>query len=80
MEVEYSAAGYSTKLVGMPMPIQGQTLEQVVAQYAPLNEWVAESTPVVAVQVGQSGSVQLVAPAQPSPASPTVITVGRVTA
>lgn len=83
MEVEYTADGYSTKLIGMPLPIQGQTLEQVVTQYAPMAAWVSETTPVVAVQVGESGSVQPTAPAPVEPAAPaaavpSVITVGKV--
>ena len=56
MLVEYSLEGYTTHLVGMPMPTEAVTLEQRVQQYAPIALWEFAMIAPVSVQVGTTGS------------------------
>lgn len=64
MEVVYSAVGHQTMHIGARLPFQGESLESVVAMYAPVAYWEEQKRPVVVPQVGASGTV---APATPEP-------------
>lgn len=39
MEVSYEAPGFDPVLVGMPLPLNGQALTDLVEQYAPHGVW-----------------------------------------
>lgn len=56
MLVEYSLEGYTTHLVGMPLPTETVTLEQRVQQYAPIALWEFAMIAPVSVEVGTTGS------------------------
>ena len=56
MLVEYSLEGYTTHLVGMPMPTETVTLAQRVQQYAPIALWEFAMIAPVSVEVGTTGS------------------------
>lgn len=65
MEVVYRADGYSDKLVGMPLPLAGESLEDVVARYAPRGAWAVEAQGFTSVAVGTTGVITPSAPPQP---------------
>lgn len=39
LEVEYTADGYNTILVSMPLPLQGVNIQEHMKMYAPYSEW-----------------------------------------
>lgn len=55
MEVEYTAEGYPTVLVGMPFPKEGVELDTFVAAYSPIYRWLESTAVAVEVPVGTSG-------------------------
>lgn len=57
MEVEYTAEGYPTMLVGMPLPVNDGDVSTIVEQYAPIHRWLESTAIPVAVPVGTSGIV-----------------------
>lgn len=57
MEVLYTAEYLTPILIGMPLPTTTQSLEQVVAQYAPLPQWEQENAVRVVPKVGTGGTV-----------------------
>jgi hypothetical protein len=71
MEVEYTAAGYPTMLVGMPLPVNDGDVGTIVEQYAPIHRWIESTATVVSVPVGTSGIVsyapQVITPPTPAP-------------
>lgn len=57
MEVVYSATGRQTLHIGARLPYQEESLESVIAMYAPVAYWEEQDRPVVIPQVGASGTV-----------------------
>ena len=57
MEVVYSAEGHQTMHIGARLPFEGEALEDVIKAFAPVPLWVELATPVVAPQVGVTGTV-----------------------
>lgn len=57
MLVEYSAEGYETVVVGMPIPRVDVTLEHHLEQYKPTFVWVVQKLAFHNVQEGHMGTV-----------------------
>lgn len=55
MEVIYEADGYQKMHIGARLPFAGESLEEVVRMYAPVNYWEQLDRPIAVVQVGLSG-------------------------
>jgi hypothetical protein len=68
MEVVYASEGMPTMHIGARLPYEGETTEAIVEMYAPVRYWEEINTPVVPVNVGQSGTVVVPPPYVPSPA------------
>lgn len=68
MEVVYSSTGYQTMHIGMPMPLEGQTLDQIIEMYAPIPYWENSKKPVVPVNPGTTG--EITTPPPPPPPTP----------
>lgn len=74
MEVVYTASGHPTMRVGARLPYEGETLESVIAAFAPVRYWEELVTPVSLPQVGQTGViVPVVQATQAAPTPSTVI-------
>ena len=58
MEVVYSAEGHQTMHIGARLPFEGEALEDVIKAFAPVPLWIDLATPVVAPQVGLTGTVE----------------------
>jgi hypothetical protein len=65
MEVVYTTEGLTTYTIGTRLPFEGEQLESVIQAYAPIPQWIEESTPVVAPEVGVEGTIVPEEPAQP---------------
>lgn len=70
MEVVYTAEGHQTMHIGARLPFEGESLQAVVDQYAPVAYWLEQVRPVVVPQVGTSGMVQPPAPEPEQTTSP----------
>lgn len=57
MEVVYEAEGHQTMHIGARLPFEGESLEDVIQQFAPLAYWDEQQRPVVAPTVGTSGTL-----------------------
>jgi len=57
MEVVYTSPDYGIMHVGARLPYQGETVEQVVAMFAPVQEWRLRDLQVVVPGVGASGEI-----------------------
>jgi hypothetical protein len=57
MEVVYTADGHQTMHIGARLPFEGESLESVVRQFAPLAYWEEQQLPVVVPVVGTSGTL-----------------------
>jgi len=57
MEVEYSADGHDTVLVGMPFPLEGDNLESHFRAYAPIYHWVISKKKPQKIEVGFKGTI-----------------------
>jgi hypothetical protein len=57
MEIVYSAEGHQTMHISARLPFQGESLDDVIKAFAPVPLWIELATPVVAPQVGTSGTV-----------------------
>ena len=66
MEVVYTSEGMPTMHIGARLPYEGETIEAIVEMYAPVRYWEEINTPVVTVNPGQTGSVQVLPPVVPS--------------
>lgn len=73
MEVVYEAEGHPTMHIGARLPFEGETLEAVIAQFAPVAYWQELQRPVVVPQIGATGVVQ---PADIAPAPTTANDTG----
>jgi hypothetical protein len=66
MEVTYTANGFDTKIVSMPMPVGNQQVEEIVKAYSPVRQWENSLLQVTSVQVGHTGEVLATVPETPS--------------
>lgn len=69
MEVVYEAEGHQTMHIGARLPFEGESLDDVIRQFAPLAYWSEQQRPVVAPTVGLSGTlapIPVVEPQEPS--------------
>jgi len=57
MEVIYSADGYQTMHIGARLPFEGESLEDIIMEFAPVSLWSERSKSVIAPMVGQSGHI-----------------------
>lgn len=57
MEVVYSAEGYKTMHIGARLPYEGETLEAVIAAFAPVALWEETQKQVLVPAVGTSGVI-----------------------
>jgi hypothetical protein len=57
MEVIYISEGCQTMRIGARLPFEGESLENVVQMYAPINYWLEQEQVVVAPPVGVVGEV-----------------------
>jgi hypothetical protein len=57
MVVEYSAAGYPTLQVGLPLPVTGVDVKTIIEMYAPTAQWYDSTLVYQDVAVGLEGSV-----------------------
>jgi hypothetical protein len=57
MEVVYSAEGHQTMHIGARLPFEGEALEDVIKAFAPVPLWLELAAPVVAPQVGLTGTI-----------------------
>jgi hypothetical protein len=57
MEVRYTADGFEPVDVGMPIPLVGQDLTQMIQQYAPSSMWENSIATFQTVNVGHSGTL-----------------------
>lgn len=57
MEVRYRADGFTPVDVGMPIPLVGQDITQLVKQYAPTAMWENSVAEFQTVTMGHSGSI-----------------------
>ena len=64
MLVQFSSDGKEPLLVGTRMPYEGESLDDVMAMYAPLHIWAEQEKVVVAPAVGTKNSVSYQAPEQ----------------
>ncbi len=57
MEIVYESEGRTAQRIGARLPYEGESVEDIVKMYAPMAYWREQETPVVAVEVGVSGTV-----------------------
>ncbi len=62
MEIVYRADGHATQHIGARLPYAGESLEAVVAMFAPVAYWLEQQASVVAPAVGTSGVMGTPAP------------------
>jgi hypothetical protein len=68
MEVVYAAEGHPTMHIGARLPYEGESLEGVVAMFAPVRYWEELKLPLAVPQVGATGEITPEPPpAQQSP-------------
>jgi hypothetical protein len=60
MVVEYSAEGYPTLLVGLPLPVVGVEARDIIERYAPTRQWYDSILTYQDVPVGLEGSTPYV--------------------
>lgn len=57
MEVLYESEGHQSMHIGARLPFEGEELEDVIRQFAPVPFWIAAKTPVLVPVVGQSATL-----------------------
>ena len=73
MEVMFTATGYESRLVGTRLPFVGETLEDVLMSYAPIQFWVDSKKTLNPPTVNTTGSLKYSDTPTPTPTpSPTV--------
>lgn len=55
MEVVYSAEGHKTMHIGARLPYEGESLDAVIRNFAPVNYWLEQQIPVVTPVIGTTG-------------------------
>ena len=56
MAVEYSSENRQTFVISTRLPTVDETLDDVIASFAPINAWLEAEKTVIAVEVGTFGS------------------------
>lgn len=64
MDVTYSADGYETLFIGVRLPFDGEQLEDVIRDYAPLSYWEESKKKVVVPSLGSGTLEPIVEPEQ----------------
>lgn len=60
MEVLYFKDGYKPVNVGVRLPIEGETLEEVIINFAPINEWKMQKAKFVSdISPGIAGDIEI---------------------
>ncbi len=73
MEVVYSAAGRQSMHIGARLPYEGEQLEDVIRQYAPVAYWLEQERAVQVPAVGLTGTLApLPEGTMPAPDQPVV--------
>jgi hypothetical protein len=67
MEIVYTSEKYGVMQVGARLPFEGETVEQVVVMFSPVNEWRMRDLSVIVPEVGTSGQLTDVDPASVLP-------------
>lgn len=57
MEVVYTSQTHGIMHVGARLPFEGETLEDVIAIFAPVQEWRQRDLPVIVPQIGTKGQL-----------------------
>lgn len=57
MEVRYASEGRQTLHVGVRLPFEGESLQDVIQSFAPFGYWEEQERPVVAPEVGATGVI-----------------------
>lgn len=70
MEVVYTSEGNPTMHIGARLPYEGESLEAVVAMFAPVRHWEELKLPLVIPQVGTTGVITPEPPAAPQSPTP----------
>jgi hypothetical protein len=63
MEVVYTSPTHGVMHVGARLPFEGETVEQVVIMFAPVQEWRLRDLAVIVPEVGTSGELTDIDPA-----------------
>lgn len=66
MEVVYTSPGNPTMHIGARLPFEGETLESVIAMYAPIANWEQAKKQTVAPKEGVKGTITAPAPVAPT--------------
>lgn len=69
MEVVYSSEGNPTMHIGARLPYEGETLEEIIAMYAPVAHWDQLKLPVVVPVAGTQGVISPASSTQPGSAA-----------
>ena len=62
MVVTYTAEGFAPMQIGVRLPYEGEDVEAVIRQYAPVNLWAVKNAPVVVPVAGVKGTFNASAP------------------
>lgn len=62
MQVSYESKGYPTLLIGMPLLVKGDILEDKILQYAPIQQWKTLDKEFLEVRVGHIGEIEYIDP------------------
>jgi len=65
MVVVYEADGHPTQHIGARIPFDGESLEDVIAMYAPVQYWETLKRPISVPAVGSSGTIVPTVEVQP---------------
>jgi hypothetical protein len=68
MEIVYSSDGRQTMHIGGRLPFEGESLDAVVAMYAPIAHWREQEMAILPVDEGTSGQITtalFVSPSEP---------------
>jgi hypothetical protein len=56
MEVLYKAEGHAPQHIGARLPVEGESLSEIIAMYSPLAYWQEQKKKTMSVAVGTAGS------------------------
>lgn len=73
MEIVYEAEGHQTMHIGARLPYEGETLEAIVASYAPVALWNERTLAIVVPELGASGQIEVLGPAAQNPVEPATV-------
>jgi hypothetical protein len=66
MEIVYSASGHQAIHIGARLPYEGESLQAVIEEYAPVAYWLEQKKPVIVPEVGKKGTVIPIVNEQPA--------------